>query len=418
MRLRFQLLNTPLKGLQFDTDAHEVSIGRSAHSDLVLKLPSVSRHHALVRVRGGKATIEDADSRNETRLDGEPVHGPMALSDGCVVSLGEAMLAVSFPESQASEPDEEETEVTPQSGTAVGGVPMPGAAAPTPSPPQSWFEASSAPPAPAEPAPVPARAEAAVGLEKRIWPALSLLLGLAAGAVLMLFFLGRFSSPRGAQGTFGAYVHLGDRKLIEVPRGFVYRPKVDDEGTVTVSVPGPVRRLERAVALEGKSTGLADVRLHDATGKRFVLLHVLVLPPRPDELAPLLQYQELPPDQKRKVADRHMLLGSVAAQEGKLVEARDELRLAKALYAGMADHLALSRAIDSLEAVEKRIEDQYNRMLLDMGLQVKDGDMRMAAVKLAQMQQFLTDQTDIRRQNVDLLLRILSKAIEQEKSRY
>lgn len=50
--------------------------------------PGVSRRHARILVQGGRATLEDLDSKNGTFVDGERVTGPRALQDGSLIRLG------------------------------------------------------------------------------------------------------------------------------------------------------------------------------------------------------------------------------------------------------------------------------------------------------------------------------------------
>ena len=54
--------------------------------------PSVSRRHAVIRVAGGQATIEDCGSKNGTFLHGERIEGPRELRAGDEIWLGRATL--------------------------------------------------------------------------------------------------------------------------------------------------------------------------------------------------------------------------------------------------------------------------------------------------------------------------------------
>ncbi len=45
------------------------TVGRSATSDIVIDNPSISRHHAVVKLDGGSLTVRDAGSRNGTFVD-------------------------------------------------------------------------------------------------------------------------------------------------------------------------------------------------------------------------------------------------------------------------------------------------------------------------------------------------------------
>jgi hypothetical protein len=64
-------------GLLLTLDWHggceHVAIGRDPGCDVVLFAPEVSRHHAALRFRDGCWILQDLDSRNGTRVNGERV---------------------------------------------------------------------------------------------------------------------------------------------------------------------------------------------------------------------------------------------------------------------------------------------------------------------------------------------------------
>ena len=62
--------------------------GRDPESTIWLDSPKVSRHHARVVVDGGRATIEDLDSRNGTFIRGDRISGPVALSPRDEIRIG------------------------------------------------------------------------------------------------------------------------------------------------------------------------------------------------------------------------------------------------------------------------------------------------------------------------------------------
>jgi DNA-binding winged helix-turn-helix (wHTH) protein len=63
-------------------------IGRDSHAAVHLDHPSVSRRHAMVRIEGAKATLEDLASRNGTFLEGRRVTGVVELQHGAVLGVG------------------------------------------------------------------------------------------------------------------------------------------------------------------------------------------------------------------------------------------------------------------------------------------------------------------------------------------
>ena len=69
-------------------------LGRDADVAVWLESPTVSRHHARIRIRGEDATIEDLDSKNGTYVRGERIVTRATLTDGDEVRIGS--VAVSF----------------------------------------------------------------------------------------------------------------------------------------------------------------------------------------------------------------------------------------------------------------------------------------------------------------------------------
>ena len=63
-------------------------IGRGGDSDLVMEDASLSRRHCTFYTHGAKTYIEDLDSTNGTRVNGETVLIRRALREGDVVTVG------------------------------------------------------------------------------------------------------------------------------------------------------------------------------------------------------------------------------------------------------------------------------------------------------------------------------------------
>ena len=74
----------------------ELTIGRADESDIVLSNPSVSRNHAVLKIRGGKLSIMDMGSANGTRVGGRrlPQDGEGPVQPGVAVLIGSASLVV------------------------------------------------------------------------------------------------------------------------------------------------------------------------------------------------------------------------------------------------------------------------------------------------------------------------------------
>ena len=67
--------------------------------ECVLTIPSglVSRQHARIVVTGDRASLQDLDSKNGTRLGGRRVEGELPLADGDEVRIGPALLVFCAP---------------------------------------------------------------------------------------------------------------------------------------------------------------------------------------------------------------------------------------------------------------------------------------------------------------------------------
>jgi DNA-binding winged helix-turn-helix (wHTH) protein len=65
-------------------------LGREKGVRVWIDDPAVSRHHARIRVAGGKATLEDLKSKNGTFVNGRAVGGATPLSDGDRLQIGRA----------------------------------------------------------------------------------------------------------------------------------------------------------------------------------------------------------------------------------------------------------------------------------------------------------------------------------------
>jgi putative peptide zinc metalloprotease protein len=72
----------------------QLAIGRAPASDLVLDDPSVSRAHAEIVVDEDGAILQDVGSSYGTFVDGRPLSGPLVLSDGMHIELGDCRLEV------------------------------------------------------------------------------------------------------------------------------------------------------------------------------------------------------------------------------------------------------------------------------------------------------------------------------------
>jgi hypothetical protein len=82
-----------------------VNLGRQRDNQIILDDPSVSRHHAQIRLRFGHFTLFDLGSTTGTAINGQKVREAM-LRSGDIISLGSQSLI--YLDEASSTPDEEE----------------------------------------------------------------------------------------------------------------------------------------------------------------------------------------------------------------------------------------------------------------------------------------------------------------------
>lgn len=71
----------------------DVRLGRDASCDLTIDDATLSRVHLVFRQGdGGRWTVEDAGSRNGSKLDGAPLRGPSPLTPGAAIEAGAVRL--------------------------------------------------------------------------------------------------------------------------------------------------------------------------------------------------------------------------------------------------------------------------------------------------------------------------------------
>lgn len=67
-------------------------VGRAPDCQVRIDSPRISRHHALIRVAGAQALIQDLGSKNGTYVRSKRTEGPTPLADGDEICLGSAVL--------------------------------------------------------------------------------------------------------------------------------------------------------------------------------------------------------------------------------------------------------------------------------------------------------------------------------------
>lgn len=71
-------------------DVH--TVGREAGNDIIINDPQISRHHARLTLQGSAYILEDLGSTNGSFVNGRRVTGPVALSAGDMIGLGDTVV--------------------------------------------------------------------------------------------------------------------------------------------------------------------------------------------------------------------------------------------------------------------------------------------------------------------------------------
>jgi DNA-binding winged helix-turn-helix (wHTH) protein len=67
-------------------------IGRDPAATVWVDAPSVSRHHARIRITGAGAVLEDLTSKNGTKIDDAPLTEPVKVHDGNRIQIGSVVM--------------------------------------------------------------------------------------------------------------------------------------------------------------------------------------------------------------------------------------------------------------------------------------------------------------------------------------
>ena len=102
--LRVRVTNSADAGRAFDLHPGELTIGREEGSAIQLQDSTVSNNHALLRVSGEDATIEDLRSTNGTKVNGVAIDRQTPLAPGDQIDVGDVQLAVE--QHQMTSPDQ------------------------------------------------------------------------------------------------------------------------------------------------------------------------------------------------------------------------------------------------------------------------------------------------------------------------
>lgn len=405
MMLHFRVLNSALRGLELKTVATVVSVGRSSENDLALNEGSVSRFHARITLEDGVLTLEDAGSRNRTRVDGAMVEGPVTLQSGAVLTFGEVLVELTVGEEDAAETD---TAAAPQDGggkIVVGKVEQ---TAPVGSVLEGWLSQQKE-------APLPAKVEKERPADNTLWNVLVVVLGLVTTLALGAYFLSRSGGAGVPRKRFGMLLRVGERKVVEVPRGYVRSPQVESPDVLQVERP---MKLDRAVLLVGKSEGSTSVRLYGADGT-FIVLETKVLPRAREDIEALFAGQLKTPRQRSRLALREMRRGDRLKEKGSLYAALKAYGTALDLlqHYEQTPNTEYLQAKNRYDAAAQELQKRYDELAAQMADLLKEGDKESALECLDRIKELVPDEQDVRWQNADLLFRLIRKIVEADQRR-
>jgi pSer/pThr/pTyr-binding forkhead associated (FHA) protein len=97
MKALLVALEGPEAGHTYPLDPNRqslLSMGRSSGCDLVVRDHRASRHHCDIRWNGFQWEVLDRGSTNGTRVNGEPIHQPVALAPGSTIGIGDTTLVL------------------------------------------------------------------------------------------------------------------------------------------------------------------------------------------------------------------------------------------------------------------------------------------------------------------------------------
>ncbi len=411
MKLVFQVLNSHLKGLTFDTDKKVINIGRSSDNDLVLKQDSISRRHAVITQENNTVTLEDAGSKNATEVDGVSCDGVKELKTGNILMFGDVAVEMRIPELEGAGPENDED--TPGSAIAATFAESGGMAAETPGGMDTGATGGTPDTASSEQDVARTGQPPEIGmseLEGRVWGLLAAVLGIAAAAVAIFFFLNYTGATDRPVAEIGTSLRVGDIKIVEVPSGFVHDPRVSppDIAEITRSL-----NLNIAVTVEAISRGMATAELHNRRGDRIVL-HINILP---RQTGRQIEGRALSREEREQAARERMVIAESLRLDGRSYEAKklyeEVVNMLHPTGSGLA---ALQRSAEAKRVeLEEKIEQRHDRLRFETSTFVKAGQNRQALGRLEEILELIPDDNDLRRQNAQMLHRMLSSIIERER---
>lgn len=384
-RAKFVVLSGAAAG-QVCPVAGDGYVGRSPDCAVCLDLPSVSRHHASISERGGKYIINDENSRNGIRVNGQPVR-ESPLANGDVVIIGDVEMRFEQ-DASAAAPRKltgrdilavAQSGAVPPGGFPAGGLPPPGSAA----------------------AEQPARL--GLNLKLIIVIIVALLLSIIAGA-LLLHLLRKGAGVRTAE-LPPSLIQVGENRWRKItglpikPEGAKNPIPVGEWSSVEVEDPtvASVDRYEEGdIVIRGLNGGDTWVTIQMASGS--ILRFLVMVRGRVENHIDLLTYGDYSPEQRTSMARRFYLSGRAIEAE-KPYMALQQYDMGVALLKPMRDKGSLY--IDLMErqrAVSELVRERWDELSKDIKLAIKNNDSTRAVQLCEQALMLIPDPNDPRHQ--------------------
>lgn len=92
----FKVLSGADQGREYIAIVKEIRVGRHPENLILLRDPKASRFHAIIHHKGSRLVLEDLDSTNGTRVNGEFVIKKRTVFSGDLIKIGETIIRVSL----------------------------------------------------------------------------------------------------------------------------------------------------------------------------------------------------------------------------------------------------------------------------------------------------------------------------------
>lgn len=93
---KFKVLSGADQGREYVATTKEILVGRHPENLILLRDPKASRFHAIIHCKGSRLVLEDLDSTNGTRVNGELVIKKHTVLSGDLIKIGETIIKVSL----------------------------------------------------------------------------------------------------------------------------------------------------------------------------------------------------------------------------------------------------------------------------------------------------------------------------------